>query len=268
MRIAPTFAALSAKKEKALVAFLTAGDPDPAVSLAACRAVLRGGADLLELGVPFSDPMADGPAIQRSSERALRAGMSLRKVLDLCAALRREFTAPIILFGYYNPFLAFGTVALCEQAAAAGADGFLVVDLPPEEAAEIHGPARAHGLDLIYLCAPTSTAARIARVRQSASGFVYYVSMTGVTGKNLGAIDEIRENVRRLQGELSLPVCVGFGITTADEARAVAAVADGVVVGSAFVRLCEEHAGDVPRLTTEVESFTRSLKDAVRQGGA
>src|SRR5262245_34861324 len=265
MRLTATFASLAARGEKALVAFLTAGDPSFDASLEACRAALRGGADVLELGVPFSDPMADGPAIQQSSERALRGGMSVRRTLELCAKLRAEVTAPILLFGYYNPLLAFGIDAVCAAAAAAGADAFLTVDLPAEEAEELRAPARRHGLDLIYLLTPTSTDARVEIVRARASGFVYYVSMTGVTGAKLASADAVRAEVSRLRAGLTVPVCVGFGIAPPEQARAIAPAADGVVVGSAFVRLCAEHAADTARLAAEVEAFTRRLKEAVRR---
>jgi tryptophan synthase alpha chain len=185
-------------------------------------------------------------------------------VLDLCRALRAEFAAPIVLFGYYNPLLAFGLNGVARAAAQAGADGFLVVDLPPEEADDLHAAGRAQGLDLIYLLAPTSTDARVARVRARASGFVYYVSMTGVTGHRIEALDDVRRDLARVKAAIPLPVCVGFGVTTPDDASALAPAADGVVVGSAFVRRCEEHAGDPARLATEIESFARALKGAMR----
>lgn len=264
MRLRSTFDSLRARGEKALVAYLTAGDPSFDTSLAACRAALRGGADVLELGVPFSDPMADGPAIQKASERALKAGMSVQRTLDLARALRSEFAQPIVLFGYYNPLLAYGLERVCAAAAEAGADGFLVVDLPPEEAGELRLAARAQGLDLIHLLAPTSTAERIELVRAHASGFVYYVSMTGVTGTRVADFSEIRRGIERVRGAVSAPVCVGFGITTPDDAAALAPHADGVVVGSALVRLCEEHAAQPEKLAAEIEGAVRALKAATR----
>lgn len=265
MSLTNTFGALRERGEKALVAFLMAGDPSFDASLDACRGALRGGADVLELGIPFSDPMADGPAIQRAAERAIRGGMNVRRVLDLCRSLRAEFTAPIVLFGYYNPLYVFGVAAIAEEARAAGADGFLVVDLPPEEAEELHAAARARGLDLVYLLAPTSTQERIQKVRERASGFVYYVSMTGVTGAKLPDLDQVRSGVARVRAAIPLPVCVGFGVTTPGEARALAGAADGVVVGSALVRLCEGQ-NEGATLGSQVEASVRALKEAVRRG--
>lgn len=263
MRLRPTFEALAARKEKALVVYLTAGDPDYDKSLCACRAALRAGADVLELGIPFSDPMADGPAIQRASERALRGGMSVRRVLELTAQLRREFTAPIVLFGYYNPLLAFGLERVCAAAREAGADGFLVVDVPPEEAGELRDAARSQGLDLIHLLAPTSTQARLDLVREHQSGFVYYVSMTGVTGTRVSDLGEIRRGIERVRAAVTVPLCVGFGITTPEEAAALAPSAHGVVVGSALVRLCETHADDADALSAAIESAVHALKAAI-----
>ena len=264
MRLRPTFEALRARGEKALVTYLTAGDPTPALSLQACRAALRAGADVLELGIPFSDPMADGPAIQRASERALAAGMNVRGVLEMCRTLRAEFSQPIVLFGYYNPLLAFGIEAITQAAADAGADAFLVVDLPPEESDELASAARRHGQDLIYLLAPTSTPARIELVRQRASGFVYYVSMTGVTGAKLADLSLVMASARRIGDAIALPLCVGFGISSPDEARQLAGAAEGVVVGSVLVRLCEQHAGDESALVREVETLVRHIKAALR----
>lgn len=264
MRLRPTFEALRDRREKALVTYLTAGDPTPELSLQACRAALRGGADVLELGLPFSDPMADGPAIQHASERALAAGMTVRGALEMCRTLRAEFAQPIVLFGYYNPLYAFGLQRIAQAAREAGADGFLVVDLPPEEADELAAAARAQQLDLIYLLAPTSTRERIELVRTRASGFVYYVSMAGVTGAKLTDLAPILSGAQRVRDAIPLPLCVGFGISTPGEARRISSGADGVVVGSALVRLCAQHAGDAAALARDVEALVREIKAALR----
>ena len=242
-RIAVTFARLRAEGIAGFVPFIMAGDPDLGVTRELLRAAADGGADLIELGVPFSDPMADGPALQRSAERALAAGTTLTGVLEVVAEFRRDSSIPIVLFGYANPFLRYGAERLARDAVASGADGVLCVDLPPEEADDLQLATDAADLDLIFLLAPTSDRTRVDQVRTRARGFVYYVSITGVTGAAAPVADEVAAMVRRVQALTSLPIGVGFGITTPAQAAEVARVADAVVVGSALMRLVEKHPG-------------------------
>jgi len=267
-RIDETFAALKQRREVALVPFIMAGDPDLDATRVLLQAAVSAGADLIELGVPFSDPTADGPVIQRAGVRALQRGTSLRQILELVAELRRGgMTTPIILFGYFNPFLHYGPERLAADARAAGVDGLLVVDLPPEEADELWVPARAAGLDVIFLLAPTSDARRIKAVLRKASGFVYFVSMTGVTGTQAIDSADVARMVQGLRRTCRLPIGVGFGISTAEQATAVAAYADAVVVGSAIVKLVEAE-GHSPALARSVGGFIGALKDAVRAKAA
>lgn len=235
-RIAKRFAALKAADCAAFVPFITAGDPDGDTTAALLEGLPHAGADLIELGVPFSDPMADGPVIQVSSQRALAAGMSMLKVLDLVRGFRKKDNeTPIVLMGYYNPIHAYGTAKFVKDAAEAGVDGLIVVDLPPEEDAVLRLPAAASGLDIVRLATPTTTGARLPQVLDGASGFLYYVSIAGVTGTKNFAEDEVRSAVERLQAASGLPVAVGFGIKTPENAAFIARVADGAVIGSAIV---------------------------------
>lgn len=262
--MAATFAALRARDEVALVPFLMAGDPDLGVTKSLLLAAAEAGADVIELGVPFSDPTADGPVIQRAGLRALARRTSLRQILELVAELRRGgFTTPIVLFGYYNPIFHYGCERLVADAKQAGVDALLVVDLPPEEADELWKPARAAGIDIIFLLAPTSDAGRVKAVLRRASGFVYFVSMTGVTGSRAIDAGEVERQVRELRGVCRLPIGVGFGISTPAEAAAVAGYADAVVVGSALVRVIET-GGQSPHLSAEVGGLIRELKAATR----
>jgi tryptophan synthase alpha chain len=261
-RIAQTFASLQQRGDKALITFLTAGDPDLATSEQVIHALVEAGVDLLELGFPFSDPMADGPTIQAASERALAAGTTLRGVLEMVARVRQHTNVPIVLMGYYNPVFCYGPAAFARDAAAAGVDGLLLVDLPPEEAAEVHPHLRAAGIDLITLLAPTTPETRMQRLAGAAEGFLYYVSMTGVTGTQQVDAAAIATTVARVRQASRVPVAVGFGVTTPGEARAVAEFADAVVVGSALVQVIAAHAHS-PGLIDEVVTFARSLKLAV-----
>jgi tryptophan synthase alpha chain len=246
-RLRRRFDELRASQRKAFVAFVTAGDPSLERTVEVALALEAGGADVIELGVPFSDPLADGPVIQRSSERALRRGVTLRAVLDTVRAVRaRGGTLPIVLFSYYNPLLAYGLERLCVDAAAAGVDGALVTDLPPEEAGEWLAPARAHGLDTVFLAAPTSPEARLRRVAEASRGFVYAVSRTGVTGERTDLSAEAAPLVARLRGLTRVPVVLGFGLSTPEQVAEAETCADGAVVGSALVRFLEEQPdGDV-----------------------
>ena len=247
------FARCRAARRAAFIPYLTAGDPDLATSARLLEALTLGGADIIELGVPFSDPIADGPVNQRAATRALAAGTTLSGILDLIAGSRERLGVPVVLFTYFNPILARGVESFAEQAAASGVDGVLCVDLPPEEAAAELTPAlRGAGVDPIFLLAPTSTRAREKAVAAASRGFVYYVSRTGVTGTREELPAELVRQVKRLRRRLELPLAVGFGISTPEQVRAVGRVADGVVVGSALVRIVEQRAGE-PDLVEVVE---------------
>ena len=254
-RIDDTFARLRAAKKKAFVTYIMAGDPDVATSFAVMRGLPAAGVDMIELGMPFTDPMADGPTIQFAGQRALESGMTLDKTLAMVAAFRKDdTTTPIVLMGYYNPIYSRGVDLFLTQAKAAGIDGLIVVDLPPEEDAELCLPAQAAGLNFIRLATPTTDAKRLPRVLQNTSGFVYYVSITGITGAGAAQAADVAPEVARIKASTPLPVIVGFGITTPVSARAIAGVADGCVVGSAIVKLIGEG-----RPAQEVLAFVATL---------
>jgi tryptophan synthase alpha chain len=236
-RIDDTFARLRAEGKKAFVAYVMAGDPDLETSLAVMQGLPAAGVDVIELGIPFTDPMADGPTIQLAGQRALEGGQTLQKTLDMVAAFRKGDNAtPIVLMGYYNPIYSRGVDKFLVDAAAAGVDGLIVVDLPPEEDAELCLPAQAAGLNFIRLATPTTDAKRLPKVLQNTSGFVYYVSVTGITGAAAAQAGEVGPEVARIKRSTDLPVIVGFGINTPEAARTIAGVADGCVVGSAIVK--------------------------------
>jgi tryptophan synthase alpha chain len=260
--ITATLNALKARGEKALVTFITAGDPDLATSEQIVHALVESGADLIELGFPFSDPMADGPTIQFASERALESGTTLRGVLDMVARVRQHSNVPIVLMGYYNPIFNYGPKQFALDAANAGVDGLLLVDLPPEETNELHPFLKDAGIDLITLLAPTTGKERSARLAADGEGFLYYVSMTGVTGSQKVDAGAIATAVNELKELSPVPVAVGFGVSTPEDAGAVAQIADAVVVGSALVKLIAEFSNS-PRLLDEVRSFARQLKAAI-----
>lgn len=262
-RIAEKFEQLGARGEKALIAFITAGDPCLAMTEECILEIERGGADIIELGVPFSDPMADGPTIQRSSERALSAGTTLPGILDMVRSVRRRSRLPIVLMGYFNPVFLYGVKKFARDAAAAGVDGVLLVDLPPEEAVEFNKASSSAGIDLISLLTPTSDTARIDKVAGLCSGFVYYVSVTGVTGVRQSIADSLVEKVECIKKRIPLPVAVGFGISDAAQAARVARCADGVVVGSAIVKLFEEFSGE--ELKKRLGVFIAELKAGIKQ---
>jgi tryptophan synthase alpha chain len=262
-RIKETFDRLKQKGEKALVGFVTAGDPTVTQSREIIEVMLQGGMDILELGVPFSDPTADGPVIQRSSGRALEAGVNLKTVLQMTRDLREKSSIPIVIFSYYNPILAYGVGQFYEDAVSAGADGVLLVDLPPEESEEMTTQWSGNDLDLIRLIAPTTPPDRMAAIADNASGFLYLVSMTGVTGSGGLDVQEVSEVVASLKKVTSLPICVGFGISTPEHVSAIAPLAEGVVIGSAFERLIEEHLDD-PECAIEVGEKVRTLKEATK----
>jgi tryptophan synthase alpha chain len=262
-RIAAKFRELRARNEAALVPFVVAGDPDIDTTGKLVRELEARGADLIELGVPFSDPMADGPANQRAAARGLNAGASLAAILALVSELRGRSQIPIVLFGYFNPILHYGCERLAADAARAGVDGILAVDLPPEEAAELARPARANGIDLIYLLAPTTPLERSRRIARSASGFLYYVSLTGVTGARSQLAADLEHKVREIRTVTDLPIGVGFGISTPEQAAHVAGLADAVIVGSAISLAIESHikSGDV---VDAVGAMVGAMKTAMR----
>ncbi|MEL6885096.1 MAG: tryptophan synthase subunit alpha [Pseudomonadota bacterium] len=256
-RIDAKFQSLAAQGRKAFVAYVMAGDPDYDTSLEVVRGLPAAGVDVIELGLPFTDPMADGPTIQLAGQRALEAGMTLQRTLDLARAFREtDDTTPIVLMGYYNPIYSRGVDAFLVDAKAAGIDGLIVVDLPPEEDAELCIPAQAAGLNFIRLATPTTDDKRLPRVLQNTSGFVYYVSITGITGAAEAQATDVGPEVARIKSATDLPVIVGFGINTPEKSRAIASVADGAVVGSAIVSRIG--AGDSP---ADVLAFVKSLAD-------
>ena len=246
-RIEAKFAALAAAKRKVLIPYITAGDPDPALTVSLMHALVQAGADVLELGVPFSDPMADGPVIQRSSERALKHGIGLADVLGLVSEFRAQDAAtPVVLMGYANPIEAMGQEKFVAAAKTAGVDGVIVVDYPPEECTQFAGLARAQGIDPIFLLAPTSTDRRIQEVARVGSGYLYYVSLRGVTGAGHLDFDEVAARIPRIRAATRLPIGVGFGIRDPESARRIAQAADAVVIGSRIIQEIEaagpEHA--------------------------
>ncbi|MGE4372567.1 MAG: tryptophan synthase subunit alpha [Xanthobacter sp.] len=268
-RIATRFAALREEGRPALVTFITAGDPDGETSLEILRALPESGADIIELGVPFTDPMADGPAIQAGGLRALKAGQTLAKTLAMVKAFRAdEDETPIVLMGYFNPIYVYGVERFLVDARAAGVDGLIVVDLPPEEDDELCLPALEAGLDFIRLATPTTDDKRLPVVLNHTAGFVYYVSITGITGSATPDADVVGAAVSRIKAHTSLPVAVGFGVKTPEQARAIAAGADGVVVGSALVETVRCSLDEAGHATAEtvpaVCKVVRGLAEAVR----
>lgn len=256
-RITKTFTDLKRAGRKGLVGYLTAGDPDELTSEGRIMEAVQNGLDVLELGVPFSDPTADGPVIQAAALRALKAGMTVRKVLDLVARIRKQSQVPIVLFGYANPFLAYGYDRICADAAAAGADGMLIVDLPFEESDELRLHMRKHGLQFITLIAPTTPADRAARLLRDAEGFVYYIMVRGVTGAREALAVDLEQHVATLRSVTALPIAVGFGVGSGGQARLAAAQADAVVVGSALVKAAAE--GRLKPLVAELSAALRTL---------
>ncbi len=262
-RVARKFAELRARNEAAMIPFIVAGDPDMETTRRLVLELEARGADLIELGVPFSDPMADGPANQRAIARGLASGATLAGILSMVSDLRKETEIPLILYGYFNPCLHYGCERLCRDGAVAGIDAILVVDLPPEESAELLKPARANVLDVIHLLAPTTPLERSRRIARSASGFLYYVSVTGVTGARGAVGGDVEARVRELRSVTDLPIAVGFGISTPDQAAQVGAFADAIAVGSAISTVIEQHAasGDV---VDAVGKMVGAMKDAMR----
>ncbi len=260
-RISTVFTDLANRGEKALITFITAGDPDLTTTARLIPQLAAAGADIIELGVPFSDPMADGPTIQKASERALASGTTLADILAMVKSVRRQCEVPILLMGYCNPLIAYGLDRFAADAVAHGVDAVLLVDMPPEESSVFHVQARAVGLDVIFLLAPTSGAGRIARVAGIGSGFIYYVSVTGVTGARESVAASVAPAVTAIRNATKLPVAVGFGISTPEQAAQVATLADGVVVGSALVKLFEQHQGVA--LENALTALVAALKGAI-----
>ena len=272
-RIDRRFAELSSEGRAALVTFVTAGDPDPDTSLAILSALPAAGADVVELGMPFTDPMADGPAIQMSSQRALKAGQTLEKTLAMVRAFRKgDDRTPIVLMGYYNPIYVYGVDRFLADAKSAGVDGLIIVDLPPEEDEELCLPALKAGLNFIRLATPTTDGKRLPAVLANTSGFVYYVSITGITGAATPDPGAVIAAVSRIKGHTNLPVAVGFGVRTAEQAAVIAAGADGVVVGSALVSALKASLGPGDKATaktvTSVVNLVAELARGVRNARA
>ncbi len=263
-RIAQRFAELRHAGRKALIPYVTAGDPLPRITVPLMHALVKAGADIVELGVPFSDPMADGPVIQRATERALVHGVSLRDVLAMVREFRQSDSAtPVVLMGYLNPVEVMGYERFASEAAAAGVDGVLLVDLPPEEAGDVTPILQRHGLDEVFLLAPTSPAERIRRIAAAASGFIYYVSLRGVTGAGHLDIDEVRARLKAIRAETNLPLGVGFGISDPETAARMAPLADAVIVGSALVKRMEERVNNPDTIIQDIPAFLASLRAAM-----
>lgn len=251
-RITSTFSTLKANGRKALVGYLTAGDPDFDSSERNIRAAIDAGLDVLELGIPFSDPTADGPTIQAAARRALDSGMSVSRALDLVASLRKDYDLPIVLFGYANPLLKYGYAKVCDDSAAAGADGMLVVDLPPEEAAPLRAELDRNNMSFIPLIAPTTPEDRAANILSTANGFIYYIMVTGVTGARTTIAADIGAHVDQLRAHSDLPIAVGFGISNGEQARLASSAADGVVVGSSLIDAAMKDS--LPELVAELRA--------------
>ncbi len=256
-RITATLQKLAAAKRKALVGYLTAGDPNPETSFQILRSAVTSGLDILELGVPFSDPTADGPAIQEASQRALRAGMNLSQTLDIAARLRAESEIPIMLFGYYNPLFKYGLDRLAKAAHAAGVDGLLVVDLPPEEAGLLKAALQGTDIQIVFLVAPTTRPDRVKKIAAETGGFLYLVTKAGTTGEGGLDVEAIRKHAAEVKAVSPLPVCLGFGIRNGDDAAQLAPMADGIIVGSALVNVI----GSAPAAPDLPERMAEKIRD-------
>ena len=263
-RIAATFSQLQQQRKKALIPFITAGDPEPSMTVGIMHTLSNSGADIIELGVPFSDPMADGPTIQRSSERALKHGIGLKQILELVAEFRKSNqNTPVVLMGYANPIEALGYKKFIDLAEASGVDGVLVVDYPPEESVELAKQLERHNIDAIYLLSPTTTEARIEQVAKLSRGYVYYVSLKGVTGAKHLDLSDVEKKLLQIRSHTKLPVGVGFGVRDAQTAKAVAKLADAVVVGSRIVEEVENSARQ--EVLSRVSALVKELRQAIDQ---
>lgn len=261
-RVASQFERIRANRSKALITYVTAGDPDIETTVHLVLGMEKSGADIVELGVPFSDPLADGATIQRASQRALQKGITLSNILQAVADIRKQSSVPVVLMSYYNPILRYGIEAFVDDATKSGVDGLILPDLPPEEAGEMLEASRSRDFDLIFLLAPTSTVERIKLVSQHSEGFIYCVSLTGVTGVRNGIVDGLSDFIGTVRRYTDKPLAVGFGISTAEQARQVAKVADGVIVGSALVNIVERHT-DPQLMIEEVKIFVKIMKKRV-----
>ncbi|HUN53623.1 MAG TPA: tryptophan synthase subunit alpha [Smithella sp.] len=262
-RIERKFELLRAKNEKALIVYLTAGDPSLAITKKLILGLEKAGVDILEIGVPFSDPTADGPVIQAASQRALKAGATLAGILNMVAQVRKVSQIPVVLFGYFNPIFSYGAKKFAYAASRAGVDGVLVVDLPCEEAKELRVYTDAQGIDFISLIAPTTGNARLNKITAEASGFIYYISITGITGTTAPKIENIKNDVGKIRRATSLPVAVGFGISKPGQAKEISRFANGVVIGSAVVRLIDENKNN-PDLVQIVSDYVSEIKKVLR----
>jgi tryptophan synthase alpha chain len=262
-RISRTFERLRQRHERALIPYVTAGDPDLETTKTLVREMVRHGGDMIEIGVPFSDPLADGPIVQRASQRALQAGTTVPRILHMVHELRPDIDAPLILMSYYNPIYRYGEAAFVRDALAAGVDGVIVPDLPPEEAQTLRDLTAGTALDMIFLAAPTSTPARLALIAEASQGFIYYVSRLGTTGVRAQLSDDLQEMLSRLRRTTAKPLTVGFGVSTPEHVRLVAEMADGVVVASAILKLLEEIPDPHDKLT-QMADFIAALKAATR----
>ena len=270
-RIATRMAELAARGRKAMIPYIVAGDPVPEMTIEIMQALVAAGSDVIELGMPFSDPFADGPVNQRGAERAIASGMTLRGVLDAVAVFRQtDQTTPVVLMGYLNPIIAMGEAVFCQAAQAAGVDGLLVVDMPPEEEEGLVAEARHCGMDMIYLAAPTTTDARMALIGRATSGYLYYVSLRGVTGSSQLNTDEVSAKITAMRALVDAPICVGFGIRTPQQAAEVSRLADGVIVGSILVQAVEDHKDQpaaVPGALTALLAPMRAAMDRMEVSG-
>lgn len=264
-RLESTFARCREEQRAALITYVMAGDPSPRGALEMALACIQGGADILEIGMPFSDPIADGPTLQKAAMRSLEAGTTVESCLELCGKLRKKHAhVPLVLMGYLNPVLAYGVDAFFAQCSAVGADGLILPDLPPEESGELKVAADAHGISVVFLAAPTSTPSRLEAIRRAASGFLYFVSVTGVTGAKRAQASELAPKLAELRKLSPVPVVVGFGIAEPDQAREFGRLADGVVVGSAIVERVGR-PGPVAKRAKDVHSLVKSLAKALRR---
>jgi len=261
-RIENKFSSLWAQGEKAVVIYITAGDPSLELTEEIALGLNAAGVDCLEIGVPFSDPTADGPIIQAASQRALKNGTTLAGILAMIESIRKTSEIPIVLFGYYNPILSYGPERFAARAKEVGVDGILVVDLPPEESAELRQYTDPKQIDFISLIAPTTSTERVKAIAAHATGFLYYISITGVTGTAKPKVEEVAKDVARIKKVTALPLVVGFGISTPQQAKEIAPSADGIVIGSAVVRMIEEHSGTFD-LVTHVAHYARGIKEAI-----
>jgi len=263
-RLQQRFEQLKARGRKALIPFVTAGDPAPEITVPLLHSLVAAGADVLELGIPFSDPMAEGPAIQHACERALAHHVTTRRVLEMVREFRtKDADTPVVLMGYLNPVEVMGYDAFAREAVAAGADGMITVDLPPEEAEDYLQAFRTHGLDSIFLLAPTSTEARIRQVAAAASGFVYYVSLKGVTGASHIDIEEVQQKINTIKTMVDIPIAIGFGINSPETAAEVSRISDAVVVGSALVKRIAALADSPDKINSEASKFIASLRASI-----